>query len=123
MKQIFENLKIREIELLDVPALNTGSSKIIVIYANNFVGVIDNFASAEAYKGGGVRRKKLLRQNKGFVNEYEEVLNALRKGDDFPIDFNDIIYTTLTTFALKETVQTEKPIEIKEFMKRADIGI
>ena len=89
----------------------------IEIYADNFVGIIDNFARAEIYKNGGVRRKKLLTQNKGFVNEYKEVLTALRNGDDFPIDFNDIIYTTLTTFALKEAIQTGKSIKIKEFVE------
>jgi len=95
----------------------------IEIYANNFVGIIDNFVSAKAYKGGGVHRKKLLNQDKGFLKEYEEVLTALRKGDDFPIDFNDIIYTTLTTFALKEAIRTGKSIKIKEFVKGVGGGI
>jgi polar amino acid transport system substrate-binding protein len=95
----------------------------IEIYANKFVGVIDNFAKAEAYKDGGVHRKKLLRQDKGFVNEYKETLNALRKGDDFPIDFKDIIYATLTTFALKEAIRIGKPIKIKEFAEGVDSGI
>jgi len=99
------------------------SKERIEIYANNFVGAIDNFASAEAYKGGGVRRKKLLSQNKGFVNEYKEALNALRKGNDFPIDFNDIIYTTLTTFALKESIRTGMAIKIREFAEGVDSGI
>jgi predicted dehydrogenase/threonine dehydrogenase-like Zn-dependent dehydrogenase len=95
----------------------------IEIYANNFVGAIDNFVRAETYKGNKIYRKKLLEQDKGFVNEYKEVISALRKGSDFPIDFNDIVYTTLTTFALKEVVQTGKPIKIKEFMKKEGIDI
>lgn len=90
----------------------TLSKERIEIYAVNFAGVIDNFIRVEVHKAGKVFRKKLLAQDKGFLNEYKEVIESINSGKDFPIPFEDFIYTTLITFAMKESVQSGQPVKI-----------
>ncbi len=94
------------------------SKERIEIFADNFAGVIDNFIRAAIHKNGRVYRKKLLSQDKGFINEYKEVFNAMKNGKSFPINFDDMIYTTLTTFALRESVQTKKLISVRGMLER-----
>ncbi len=86
----------------------------IEIFAQGFSGVIDNFIRAEVYKGGNIRRKKLLSQDKGFVNEYKEVFSAIKEGREFPIDFNDMVYTTLSTFAINKSIKEGKPVKLND---------
>ena len=90
----------------------------IEIYANNFAGVIDNFMRGEVYKNGKIYRKKLLLQDKGFVNEYKEIIKSLKEGTEFPIPFKDIVYTTLTTFLLVESIKSGNVVEVKKYLQR-----
>ncbi len=90
----------------------------IEIYANNFAGVIDNFIRGEVYKNGKTYRKKLLLQDKGFINEYKEVLKSLKEGTEFPIPFKDIVYTTLTTLLMVESIKSGNVVEVKKYLQR-----
>ena len=84
----------------------------VEILGDNFGGIIDNFIRAEFYKGGKVVRKRLFAQDKGFLNEYREVIKSIKSGRDFHIPFEDFVYTTLTTFALEDSIRSGQPVKI-----------
>lgn len=107
----FENGAVGNI-IYDSVAPETLSKERIEILGVGFAGVIDNFVRGEIHKGGKVVSKRLISQDKGFLEEYEEVIKAIKDGKDFPIPFEDIAYTTLTTFALKESLEQKQPIKI-----------
>ena len=92
----------------------------VEILGDNFGGIIDNFIRAEFYKGGKVVRKRLFAQDKGFLNEYREVIKSIKSGRDFPIPFEDFVYTTLTTFALEDSIRCGQPVKIDGNMWREE---
>ncbi len=94
------------------------SKERIEIFADNFAGVLDNFIRAEIHKNGNVYRRKSLSQDKGFINEYKEVFNAMKNGKSFPINFDDMVYATLTTFALRESVQAKKSVSVRRMLEK-----
>jgi len=82
------------------------------VFANGFAGSIDNFLRAECYVGGRVRRKKLLAQDKGFDREYALVLDSMKTGAPFPIDFDDAVAVTRATFAIGESLARQSPVSL-----------
>ena len=74
--------------------------------------VLDNFKSVRAH---GFRRRdnlKLWRQDKGHKNEVKEFLLAIEQGKDSPIPFDDIVNTTLATFAAVQSASNGNLIKI-----------
>ncbi|MCM8808175.1 MAG: hypothetical protein NC926_09620, partial [Candidatus Omnitrophica bacterium] len=79
------------------------------------VGIIDNFRKAEfIYKGKRKKIKNWLGVDRGHKREMEILINALIK-DKNPVEFEEYIYTTITTFAIEESLKDKKPVEIKSF--------
>ena len=82
------------------------------VFAEGFAGSIDNFLRAECYAGGRVHRKRLPAQDKGFNREYSLVLDAMKTGAQFPIDFDDAVAVTRATFAVGESLAQQIPVSL-----------
>jgi len=72
--------------------------------------ILYNFEKVDFYTGGKVKSKNYF--GKGHKEEVEAFINAIKNGTQSPIDLKSLYLTTLTTFAIVESLRTNKPVEI-----------
>lgn len=78
----------------------------IEIYGNGKIMVIDNFQNAKIVSGGKVKKFNLRHQHKGYLEELELLLAAIRDGKPFPIPLEEIYFSHLTTFRIAEVLKS-----------------
>jgi predicted dehydrogenase len=68
--------------------------------------------------------KSRLRQDKGHRSEWAAFANSITRGEAPPIAFEEIVATSLTTFAIVESLRTGESVEIhlREFLNAAGSG-
>lgn len=81
------------------------------VFADESSAVMDNFRSTVCMGKRGTRKLK-GKQEKGFAEEVEAFLGAVRDGGAPPIEFQSIADTTACTFAIKESLRSGKTIRI-----------
>ena len=74
------------------------------IFAHGGVFVIDNFRSTEIVAGSKRRRVRSRSADRGHVSKLEAFFSALRRGDPAPVAFESYVATTLTTFAIEQSI-------------------
>jgi predicted dehydrogenase/threonine dehydrogenase-like Zn-dependent dehydrogenase len=84
----------------------------VQVFAGGSVCVIENFKNITFVASGKKKVKKSFEVDRGYVGELRATVDALKKGRPSPIDFKSIVATTLTTFAIEESITTGKSIEI-----------
>ncbi len=84
----------------------------VQIFGGGGVFVIDNFKKAEQILGGKRRKWRSSGVDRGHKNELKETINAVRQGRTSPIDFHSLVSTTLTTFAIEESINKGKSIDV-----------
>jgi len=72
--------------------------------------ILHNFEKVDFYTGGKVKSKKYF--GKGHKEEVESFINAIKNGNASPIELKSLYLTTLTTFAIIESLRTNKPVDI-----------
>lgn len=82
------------------------------IFCEGKSAIMDNFRLVKFYRAGKEYTHS-FDGDKGIRTEIEEVIESLRNGKPFPIEFNSIVATTKTTFAAVESLKIGEPIEIK----------
>jgi len=87
----------------------------IVIHSGSDSFIIDNFKTVYSY-GKKDDKSKALLQEKGFKEEVDAFVNAVKSGQE-AISFDSIVNTTLVTFAIEESLKSGKAIFIKDFEK------
>jgi len=85
--------------------------ELIEIFGAGKVAVINDFQSGSLFVGN--KSRALKSSGKGHHQEVEAFLNALKEGNDAPIDFRSICLTTITTFKIIDSLRTGLPQEIK----------
>jgi len=83
----------------------------IEVFGDDKACVIDDFRSA-TFSYQGREKRTRISQDKGYRNEINAFLSAVRRGAPGPIPFSQIIETSLATFAIHESLRTGKLIEI-----------
>ncbi len=83
----------------------------IEIFGDQEVCIIDDFKKLLFSEDGKTKEIK-QNQDKGYANEIRAFFDAIRNGGTSPIPFSEIIETTLATFAINESLQREKPVNI-----------
>ncbi|MGE5106993.1 MAG: bi-domain-containing oxidoreductase [Sphingobacteriales bacterium] len=73
-------------------------------------GVINDFKNGELYQRN--KRRILNLDGKGHKQEVEVFLSALYNGFEMPVSFNSLYYTTLTTFKILDSLDTNFPQKI-----------
>ena len=81
------------------------------IFSGKSVCVIDNFKSLFFAKDGKIKKKSSFSLDRGFNDEFKAFFVSLKEGKPV-VDFKEYVYTTLTTFAIIESIKTRRPIEI-----------
>ena len=88
----------------------------VTVHAGGKSFVIDNFKSVESY-GNKESKNKPLMQEKGFKEEINAFVDSVKTGKN-AISFKSTVNTTLTTFAIEESIKTGKVIFIKDLEKK-----
>ncbi|MGB3478374.1 MAG: Gfo/Idh/MocA family oxidoreductase, partial [bacterium] len=87
----------------------------IEIFGDEKVCVIDDFSSA-VFSNAGKQTKTKISQDKGYKDEIQAFLDAVRKGKKSPISFKNIVETTLVSFLINESIRTRKPIVLPDIL-------
>lgn len=82
-------------------------------FGGGCAAAMEDFRSLELTRHGKrqVFRSR-LRQDKGHCTEWEMFAAAIRDGKEAPISFNEIIATTLATFAAVKSLRTGEPVKV-----------
>jgi len=85
----------------------------VEIFGQGSVAVIDNLKSVNFTKNGRTERKKnRFAMDKGHQDEMDALFRSIKEGHDFPVDFQEYVYTTLTTFKIEESIGSGSQMEI-----------
>jgi len=84
----------------------------VEVFSGGCVCAIDNFKDILLVSNGKKKKKRSLEVDRGHVEELKTTIEALKKGKPSPIDFRSIVATTVTTFAIEDSITTGKAIEI-----------
>jgi polar amino acid transport system substrate-binding protein len=77
----------------------------VEVFGGGAVGVLDDYRTLTLQRGGKPRVSGGKAQDKGFDDEVEAFLSALRTGEA-PIPINSLARTTRVTFAIEESLRT-----------------
>lgn len=89
---------------------NTVSKEYLEVSSAQKSAILHNFEKVDFYQAG----KKFTKNysGKGHKEEVASFINSIKKGEQSPISLESIFYTTKTTFAIIESLRTNKLIEI-----------
>lgn len=73
--------------------------------------ILDNYRRAAFYQGGKRRKKVLLNQAKGHVEEVASFVRALREGIPMPIDAETLVAVGQTSFLIHRSLERGQQIE------------
>ena len=82
------------------------------IFGEESVVVVDNFRKAVFVHKGKKSRMKKIGQDMGYKGEVVAFVEAVKTGSKMPINFEEIILTTLATFKIVESIRKREPIMI-----------
>jgi len=68
--------------------------------------ILDDYRSLDIFEEGSPEYKRSLRQDKGHVGELAAFVRAARRGDSPPIGLVELLSTSLTTFAILESMKS-----------------
>lgn len=79
------------------------------VHCENKTSIMDNFTSVSLARGG---RTKVLKFDgeKGIKNEIFETINSMKNGSPMPISFDELYYTTKTTFKIIESLKINQKV-------------
>ena len=85
----------------------------VEVFRGGAVGLIENFKAASfTYQGRIHRKRNLFSVDRGHRAEMEAFFSALSNGDPPSVDFTEYLYTTLTTFAIEESLRQGAPVVV-----------
>lgn len=110
----FENNSVASISYF-----SNGSKKLpkeyLEVFGGGLTAVIDDFKTLKIM-GEKITTSKLSKQDKGHNNEVSAFAEAIKTGKPFPISVADVLHTTLSTFAMVESIKNNgEKIIISEF--------
>jgi predicted dehydrogenase/threonine dehydrogenase-like Zn-dependent dehydrogenase len=84
------------------------------IFGGGTTAVLDDFRRLElVHRGRKKVHKSRLHQNKGHQGECNAFIAAVRKGSPLPIPFEELVTTTLTTFAIERSLRSGEPVMVE----------
>ena len=82
------------------------------VYQDGATAILDDFKSLRILGCERSFRKRLLSQNKGQSEMIAALLTSLKSGGTAPIPFDDLVRTTLVTFAALESATTQTIVTV-----------
>ena len=84
----------------------------VELFWDESVCVIDNFRAMQFTRKGKRSNMKRWNVDRGHRGELRAFFDSLKRGNPPPVPFNDYVYTTLTTFAILESIRQGRPVEV-----------
>ena len=85
----------------------------VEVFGKGSVALINNFKSMSFIKDGKTKKKRsYLGIDRGHKDEVNVLLKAIKGGKDFPVDFEEYVYTTLATFKIVESISEDKSMKV-----------
>lgn len=84
------------------------------VFCDGRVYVVDNFKSLKVYGKSNLKNTSLWRQDKGNYNCVKSFLNCIRQNSGVPIDLNESIEVTQTTFDIMRSLSLQEFIPVKK---------
>ncbi|MDO5674829.1 MAG: bi-domain-containing oxidoreductase [bacterium] len=85
----------------------------IQVFGGGSAAVLNDFRGLSVYAAGKRTDKKLLSQNKGQKTAVHSFIESVRNGGAAPITFDDLYSTSLTTFAVLESLRSCAPVSLR----------
>ncbi len=115
MDTLLINLSFENGSIANISYFSNGSKKVskeyLEIFCNGQTIIIHDFKTMEIY-GKSVSKMKLKIQDKGHKKELSCFFDSIRTGAQSPISFDDIYHSTAVTFAVIESLQTNRRISM-----------
>lgn len=90
----------------------------IEVFGQDTTAIIDNWKQATIHANGKKETIAPKGSGKGHAAEMAAFVSAIRTGDSPPIAIDDAINTSATTFAISESLLTERPIYVADVSAR-----
>lgn len=85
----------------------------VEVFGGGAVGVIQNFREATFTRGGARKRiRNWLSIDRGHSAEIQALGDTIRNGSSPPVALEEYLYTTLSTFAIEESLRRGVPIAV-----------
>lgn len=84
----------------------------VEMFGGGVAAVLDDFRSLTVSRGGKQTRTRRMSQDKGFAEEVEAFVSAVRGGGAPPVPLASLAATTRTTFAIEESLRTGLPVRV-----------
>jgi len=84
----------------------------IEVFCNGTVCLIDDFKTLQIINEKGTRTIRQRGQDKGHSRQFELVTEALNKGVQFPVSFEEIYHSSLVTLEAVRSIRENRAIEI-----------
>ncbi len=89
---------------------NALQKELCEIYSSGKVAVLNDYKKVYFYKNG--KKKAINAQGKGYKEELENFLRAIKGNVILPLRFESVYYTTITTIKSLESLRIRKPVEV-----------
>ena len=84
----------------------------VEVFSSGISMVLDDFKRLILYANGQKKEKKLLSQDKGQKTEVRKFIDCIKKGNESPITWKELYFTSLVTFKILESISSSKAISI-----------
>ncbi|HJP60484.1 MAG TPA: hypothetical protein VJ865_10805, partial [Gemmatimonadaceae bacterium] len=84
----------------------------VEVFGGGNVGVLDDFRELRTFRGGKRSVRKAMSQQKGYDEEIDAFLAAIRGNSPAPIAVDSLVTTTMVTFAIEEALRTGLPVTL-----------
>lgn len=84
----------------------------IEIYGGGKIMVIDNFKSGKILTAGKTRSVNLKKQHKGYFEELDLLLSAIRNGGKPPISLEELYASHMAIFKVQESLKTGQTVSL-----------
>jgi predicted dehydrogenase/threonine dehydrogenase-like Zn-dependent dehydrogenase len=93
----------------------------VEIFGGGTTAVLDDFRRLELVQRGRKKvHKSRLRQDKGHQEECKAFIAAVQKGSPIPIPIEELMATTVTTFAIEKSIRSGEPVVIDLEMEQPE---
>lgn len=110
---IITNISFKDGSIASVSYFANGSKELkkeyLEVFSNGVTAVLDDFKELTIY-GRSKKTEKLISQDKGHKNEVESFLNSIKNGEETPIPFEEIYYSTKMSFDILKSIQRKETI-------------
>jgi len=82
----------------------------VEVFGGGSVALLDDFRVLQTTRTGRTRTQRTrLTQDKGHAGEWRAFVEAVQAGGDPPISVEELIATSLTTFAIRDSLRDGQP--------------